>query len=99
PFLVVIMIAPLDPCEPYNAAAPAPFNTLMLSTSSGLIFPNTELGTIELSTTNNAVLSPKIERLPSSTKRTVGFTPLDTAFTCNPGTLACRPAATLIGLP
>ena len=37
PFLVVMIITPLAAREPYSAAAAAPFNTDMLSMSSGLI--------------------------------------------------------------
>ncbi|MNL46997.1 hypothetical protein D3C87_1697610 [compost metagenome] len=37
PDLVVMIIAPLAPRCPYNAAAPGPFNTVTLSISSGLI--------------------------------------------------------------
>ena len=35
PFLVVIRITPLAACEPYRAAAEAPFSIFMLSMSSG----------------------------------------------------------------
>ena len=38
--LVVIMITPSLARDPYNAEAAAPFNMVMLSTSSGLILVN-----------------------------------------------------------
>ena len=37
PFLVVINITPFEPWLPYNADEDAPFNTLILSISSGFI--------------------------------------------------------------
>ena len=37
PFLVVIKITPAAPRLPYNEVAAAPFNTVISSTSSGLI--------------------------------------------------------------
>ena len=39
PDLVLITITPLAALEPYSADAAAPFNTLMLSISSGLTKP------------------------------------------------------------
>ena len=58
PRFVVIIIAPLMPRKPYNAAAVEPFRMVKVSMSSGLIFQVSELiGTP--STTNKPMLRPR----------------------------------------
>src|SRR5690606_28891811 len=71
PDLVVIMIAPFTPSEPYNAAALAPFNTVMLSMSFGFNRPISGIGTP--STTNMGSFSDRLnERVPRKRTCTVG---------------------------
>ena len=97
PALVLIIIAPFTPSEPYKAAAFAPFNTVMLSISLGFKRPISGIGTP--STTYNGAFGflPSIpavrckERVPRKVICAAGSTLLSYILILNPATLLDKP--------
>src|SRR5690625_1935275 len=98
------MIAPFAPRDPYNAAAPAPFNTEILAISSGLISdraspisrpphwppPPKLLSTGTPSTTNKGRLFPKREEIPLRTTLEEPSNPVAAFEICRPATFPVR---------
>ena len=105
PDLVVIKIAPLPPRYPYNADAAAPFNTCMLSISSGLMLLNPSPISIPPhvpadpkfwllkgtpSTTYSGMLLPVREAFPRMITREEPPVPVELPPTLTPATLPER---------
>ncbi len=111
PLFVVMINAPFEALEPYNAAAAGPFNTVTDSISSGLIsLPRLPKSTLERSldpptllvlsigvpsTTISAWLFPAIEEPPRKTTRDELPGEFDVEVIFTPATL---PAKELIAL-
>ena len=96
PLLVVTIITPFDPLEPYKAAPLEPFITLTDSIISG--FNSAKAPDVEITPliTISASLSPVIDLNPRSCILVSGLTPLLTVLICKPDTFPTKPTAAFV---